>query len=175
MITVCFATPDDAETIARQTSSIQQLHQDALPLIFKPPSAELFSPRKLAALIQDPNCIVAVAEMGDEIVGHIYGAVVNRAENEFNQAHAYVYIYQISVDENARGKGAGTALISFMRDQARKLGLTDMRVDHWAFNARARGFFEACGFSPLKIMLRQALEDADHTKQGCGQKCKGST
>ena len=125
MITVRVATQDDAGAIARQTSSIQQLHREALPLIFKPPSADLFPARKLAALVQDPNCIVAVAEMGDDIVGHIYAAVMNRTENEFNQAHSYIYIHQICVDENARGKGAGTALISFMRDRARKLGLTE--------------------------------------------------
>jgi GNAT superfamily N-acetyltransferase len=163
MITVRLATPDDADAIARQTSSIQQLHQEALPHIFKPPSADLFPPRKLAALIHDPNCIIAVAEIGDDIVGHIYGAVVNRAENEFNQAHAYIYIHQIGVDEEIRRKGVGTALIAFMRDRSKKLGLTDMRVDHWAFNAYAGGFFPACGFSPMKIMMRQALEDADNT------------
>jgi GNAT superfamily N-acetyltransferase len=72
---------------------------------------------------------------------------VNRAENEFNQAHAYIYIHQIGVDEDARRKGAGTALISFMRDRARMLGLSAMQVDHWAFNASARAFFEACGFT----------------------------
>jgi ribosomal protein S18 acetylase RimI-like enzyme len=159
MITVRLATLDDAEVIAHQTSSVQQLHNEALPLIFKPPSADLFPPRKLAALIQAPNCIVAVAEMGGKVVGHIYGATVNRAENEFNHAHAHIYIHQIGVDEDARRKGVGTALISFMRDRARTLGLTAMQVDHWAFNARAAGFFEACGFSPMKIIMRRALED----------------
>jgi diamine N-acetyltransferase len=160
MITVRLATHDDVEDIARQTSSVQQLHNEALPSIFKPPSAELFPPQKLATLIQDPNCIVAVATMGNKVVGHIYGAVVNRAENEFNQAHKYIYIHQIGVDEQARRKGAGTALVSFMRDQARVLGLTAVQVDHWAFNMRAAAFFEACGFSPMKIVMRQVLECA---------------
>jgi ribosomal protein S18 acetylase RimI-like enzyme len=105
MITVRLATMDDAEDIARETSSVQQLHNDALPLIFKPPSADLFPPRKLAAFIQDSNCIVAVAEMHGKIVGHIYGAIVNRVENEFNHPHAYIYIHQIGVDEEARRKG----------------------------------------------------------------------
>jgi GNAT superfamily N-acetyltransferase len=49
----------------------------------------------------------------------------------------------------------GTALIDFIRSRARSLGLTDIRVDHWAFNARAGSFFEACGFWPMKVMLRQ--------------------
>jgi hypothetical protein len=84
MIAVRLATLDDAEVIERHTASLQQMHNEALPSIFKPPSAELFSAQKLAALVHDPNCIVAVAEMGGRIVGHIYSAVVNRSENAFN-------------------------------------------------------------------------------------------
>jgi len=159
MIDVRLATLDDAEVIGRQTSSVQQLHDEALPFIFKPPSADLFPPPKLAALIHNPNCIVAVAEIGGRVVGHIYGAVVNRPENEFNRADSYLYIYQIGVDDDARRQGAGAALITFVRDRARALGLTALQVDHWAFNARARDFFEACGFSPMKVMMRRSLRD----------------
>jgi GNAT superfamily N-acetyltransferase len=158
MITVRLATMDDAEVIARQTSSVQQLHNEALPVNFKPPSADLFPPSKLAALMHDPNSILAVAEIGGKVVGHIYGAVVTRAENEFNPAQAYVYVNQIGVDEDARRKGVGRALISFMRNRARTLGLTVMQIEHWAFNAQAGVFFEACGFSPMKIVMRQVLE-----------------
>ena len=157
MIGIRLATLDDAEVIERQTSSVQQLHNDALPPIFKPPCADLFPPQKLTALIQDPDCIVAVAEIGGKVVGHIYSAVVNRAENEFCQGDSYMYVYQIGVDDDARRQGAGTALIAFIRDRAWALGLTALQVDHWAFNARARDFFEACGFSPMKVMMRQVL------------------
>src|SRR6266700_2260649 len=159
MTTVRLATDDDLEDIARQTASVQQLHNEALPFIFKPPSAELFPPQKLATLIRDPNSIVAVAMISDKVVGHIYAAVVSRAENEFNQARAYIYIHQIGVDEEARRKGAGTALISFVRDRARAVGLTTLHVDHWAFNVRAAVFFEACGFSAMKIVMQHVRKD----------------
>jgi GNAT superfamily N-acetyltransferase len=159
MIAVRLATMDDAEIIARQTSRVQQLHNDALPDIFKLPSAGLFPEEKLAALLKDRNSVVAVAEMDGKIVGHIYGAVVNRAENAFNQPGAYLYIHQIAVDDDARRKGVGTALIAFIRDRARALGLSAVHVDHWAFNARASAFFGACGFSPLKVIMRQVLKD----------------
>src|SRR5215470_7302376 len=95
MIVVRIATLDDADVIALQTSSVQQLHNEALPFMFKPPSADLLPAKKLAALIEDPNSIVAVAEIGGKVVGHIYGAVVTRAENEFNRADSCLYIYQI--------------------------------------------------------------------------------
>ncbi len=159
MITVRLATLDDAEFIAHHTSNVQRMHNEALPAIFKPASADLFPPQKLATLIQDPNGIVAVAEMQGKIVGHIYGAVVNRTENAFHQPDTYIYIQQIGVDDAARRQGAGTALIAFIRDRARSLGLTTMQVDHWAFNTRARDFFEACGFTPMKVTMRSVLKD----------------
>jgi GNAT superfamily N-acetyltransferase len=70
-----------------------------------------------------------------------------------------MYIHQIGVDDTARRHGVGTALVGFVRDRTLALGLSAMHVDHWAFNGRARGFFEACGFSPLKVILRQSLKD----------------
>jgi hypothetical protein len=116
MIAVRLATLDDAGVMERQTASVQQLHNEALPSIFKPASAALFPPRKLAALIQDPNCIVAVAEIGGKVVGH------NRAENEFSPSEFYLYIYQIGVDKDARRQGAGTALITFISGPGSGIG-----------------------------------------------------
>jgi diamine N-acetyltransferase len=159
MIAVRLATLDDAGVIGRQTSSIQQLHNEALPMVFKPPSEDLFPPEKLAALIQNPGSIVAVAETGGKVVGHVYGEVITRAEDEFARADSYLYIYQICVDDDARRQGAGTALIAFARDWARSVGLTALRLDHWAFNARARDFFEACEFSAMTVKMRQEVQD----------------
>jgi diamine N-acetyltransferase len=159
MIAVRLATLDDAGVIGRQTSGIQQLHNEALPMIFKPPSEDLFPPEKLAALIHNPGSIVAVAETCGKVVGHVYGEVVTRAEDEFARADSYLYIYQIGVDDDARRQGVGTALIAFARDWARSLGLTALRLDHWAFNARARDFFEACGFSAMAVRMRQEVRD----------------
>jgi diamine N-acetyltransferase len=157
MFAVRLATLDDAEIIARQTSTVQQLHTDALPDIFRPASAELFPQAKLAALLQDPNSVVAVAEMNGKIAGHIYGEIVRRAENAFNWPQAHMYIHQIGVEEGTHRQGVGRALVEFVRHHALDLGLTEIRVDHWAFNARAARFFEACGFRPMKIVMRQTL------------------
>jgi diamine N-acetyltransferase len=150
---------DDAEAIARQTSDVQRLHADAVPDLFKPPSAALYPAQKLAALLEDPNSIVAVAEIGASVIGYIYASVTNRPETEFHQTGAYIYIHQIAVDDNARRAGAGTALIRFVETRARGLGLTAVHADHLAFNGRARAFFEACGFSPLRIVMRQFTDE----------------
>lgn len=45
------------------------------------------------------------------------------------------------------------ALIAFIRERALTLGLSAMQVDHWAFNASAAAFFDACGFGLQRSTL----------------------
>jgi ribosomal protein S18 acetylase RimI-like enzyme len=130
-----------------------------VPEIFKPPSAALFPASKLATLLESPDCVIAVAEIDGKVVGHIYGAIVRRADNEFTKAEAHMYIQQIGIDESERRQGIGTALVNFVFVRARAMGVAAVQVDHWAFNARARAFFESCGFVPVKITMRQPVND----------------
>src|SRR5262245_52215145 len=79
MIAVRLATMDDAEAITRQSLDVQRMHHEAMPDIFKDPSAALFPPQKLASLLRNPNAVVAVAELDGKVIGHIFGSVANRA------------------------------------------------------------------------------------------------
>ena len=49
------ATPQDAESIAALNAAVQQVHADALPHLFKPPSAETFPAALVRHLLADPN------------------------------------------------------------------------------------------------------------------------
>jgi len=154
MVTVRVAVMEDADAIANLTAEVQQLHKEALPDIFKTPSGRLFSREKLASLLQDANSTVAVAESNGDVIGHVY---VQRAENDFKIADKYMYIQQIGVRKHFRRQGVGTALIAFVEGRAVASGVTGLQLDYWAFNTRARSFFESCGFSPSVVMMRRTL------------------
>ena len=158
MVTVRIATIDDARVIAHLTADVQQLHNEALPAVFKPPSDKLFPLERLASLLQDPNSTVAVAEIKDNVVGYVYGATTRRAESNFKYPEAYMYVHQIGVRKGARRHGVGAALIAFIESRAVASGLTGLQLDYWVFNKRARRFFESCGFSPLQVMMRRAVK-----------------
>jgi GNAT superfamily N-acetyltransferase len=159
MFAIRLATIDDAEAISRLTCDVQRLHNQAVPDIFKPASDQLFPVMKLATLVANPDCVVAVAEADGKVIGHIYGAVVRRGENEFTKAEAHMYIQQVGIEESERRLGIGTALVNFVLDRARAMGLAAVQVDHWAFNTRAESFFAACGFAPMKVVRRRVLKD----------------
>ena len=157
MITVRVAIIEDADAIGGLTAEVQQLHREALPDIFKSPSDKLFSREKLATLLQDANSTVAVAESNGEIVGYVYGVIMHRPENDFKKAEKYVYIQQIGVRKDARRQGVGRALIAFIERKALASAVTGLQLDYWAFNTRARSFFESCGFSASQVMMRRRL------------------
>ena len=82
MVTVRVAVVEDADAIASLTAEVQQLHNEALPDIFKTPSERLFSREKLATLLHDTNSMVAVAESNGDVIGHVYGVIMQRTEND---------------------------------------------------------------------------------------------
>jgi len=157
MVTVRVAVIEDADAIASLTAEVQQIHNDALPDIFKTSSDRLFSREKLATLLRDTNSTVAVAESDGEVIGHVYGVIVQRAENDFKVADKYMYIQQIGVRKDFRRQGVGRALVAFIEERAVASAVTGLQLDYWAFNTRAQGFFESCGFSPSQVMMRKTL------------------
>ncbi len=157
MVTVRVACMEDADAIASLTAEVQQLHNEALPDIFKTPSHKLFSGEKLATVLHDANSAVAVAESNGEVIGLVYGVIMQRAENDYKVADKYMYIQQIGVHKNCRRQGVGRALIAFIEGRAVASAVTGLQLDYWVFNTRAQSFFEACGFSPSQVMMRRTL------------------
>ena len=157
MVTVRVAVMEDADAIASLTAEVQQLHNEALPDIFKTPSDRLFSREKMTTLLRDANSTLAVAESNGEVIGHVYGVIMHRAENDFKAADKYMYIQQIGVRKSFRRQGVGRALIAFIEGRAVASEVSGLQLDYWAFNTRAQSFSESCGFSLSQVMMRRTL------------------
>ena len=151
------ATFQDAQAISDLTAQIQQLHRTALPHLFKPPSDALFPAEKLERLLQRADATVAVAEDAGEVLGHVYFTVAERQDDAFRPGESYFYVHQIGVREDARRRGIGTALMTFVAEEAAKLGILSLQLDHWAFNSPARSFFERAGFAPMRVVMRRDI------------------
>ena len=56
-----------------------------------------------------------------------------------------VYIDDLCVDENCRGKHVGSLLFDHVMDFAKKSGCYDVTLNVWEGNDRARSFYEKKG------------------------------
>jgi ribosomal protein S18 acetylase RimI-like enzyme len=69
-----------------------------------------------------------------------------------------VWIYDIEVDAEHRGKGFGRLLLAAAEEEARRAGATAMGLQVFGANAVARGLYESAGYEPVSIVMRKPLD-----------------
>ncbi len=146
-IQIRLATADDAETIAELNTDVQQIHAEALPHLFKPPTLDAFPPSLVRELLADPATHVFIGLLGEQPVGYIYAEVMLRPENSWRYTMNMVYIHHISVRPEHRRAGYGEKLIDAVKDLAKEKGISRVALDVWSFNTNAQAFFARQGFA----------------------------
>ena len=137
------ATIEDAEILSALNAEVQEIHADALPHLFKRGKM----PVSLAKdILVKPENYVFIGYMDNAPVGYVYAAIQRREENPYTFALDQVYINQISVNRDHRGKGYGKILIDAVLSLAKEKGISLVALDVWAFNKNAKAFFSKRGF-----------------------------
>jgi len=147
------ATPNDAESIAALNAAVQQVHADALPHLFKPPSAETFSASLVRQLLADPHTYVFIASAQGVPVGYIYGQIIRRAVTSLRYALDRLYLHHLSVNQAAQRQLVWEALIQARVRVAQDHGIATIALDVWTVNTKARAFFAAQGFTVYQETL----------------------
>jgi len=93
------------------------------------------------AFLADERNLAYAAYAGDEPVGYVRGVVLTRPDDVRPQ----VFLYDITVAEGARRRGAGRALVEALLDDCRRLGACEMFVLTNRSNAAAMGLYTATG------------------------------
>jgi ribosomal protein S18 acetylase RimI-like enzyme len=68
-----------------------------------------------------------------------------------------LYIDDLCVDENARGRGIGKGLYNAAQELARSSGCYNLTLNVWCLNESAMRFYESCGLVPQKIGMEKIL------------------
>jgi ribosomal protein S18 acetylase RimI-like enzyme len=147
------ATPDDAATISDLNDTVQAVHAEALPHIFKPPTPETFSTAEVRAILDDPQQHIYIAYVDDRPAGYIYVQIGERRESPIRRAMQLLYIHHISVNPEHQGTGVGKALIDHVKTVARENGIDHLELDVWSFNTHAQAFFQRQGFEPYNVRM----------------------
>lgn len=140
------ATAADAEAISALNADVQAVHARALPWMFKPPLLDPFPATAVAALMEQPENCVFIAESKGEPAGYAYAQILRLAETAHSYAYDTIYLHHISVRPEHRRQGVGAALIETVRAAGAEAGIAHIALDMWSFNDAARAFFERQGF-----------------------------
>jgi len=109
----------------------------------------------LESQLEDDEAVVLVAERDARIIGYVYAGLEPMSWKELRGPAAF--IYDVMVEEEAQGGGAGSALIDAAIAWARERGAA--RVMLWTAeqNTKAQRLFERTGFRRTMIEMTKEI------------------
>jgi len=150
----------DLPDVGRLGASLLRVHYDFDNDRFMRPTADADEGYAwfLGSQLKNTDALVLVAEREGRIAGYLYAGIEPRNWKELREEAGFVH--DILVDDAARGRGAGEALMTAAFDWMRERGVP--RVVLWtaANNTRARQLFERLGFRATMTEMTRELGDS---------------
>ncbi|MBP3238641.1 MAG: GNAT family N-acetyltransferase [Lachnospiraceae bacterium] len=136
---------------------VDMVHHDGRPDIFKGPATKYNAAQLEEMVGNDSLPIYVYVDENEKVLGHAFCVHKQELDNPVLTDIKTLYIDDICVDENARGKGVGRALYEHVLKEAKKRGFYNVTLNVWSCNPAAMKFYEAMGLKPQKIGMEKIL------------------
>ena len=150
------ALEKDIPKIMELLIQVDMVHHNGRPDIFKGPATK-YTVCELEDIIKNDETPVFVYDDGDNVLGHAFCIHKQVKDDHVLTDIRTLYIDDICVDENARGKHVGKALYEHVTDYAREKDFYNVTLNVWSCNPTALRFYEAMGLVPQKICMEKIL------------------
>ena len=150
------AKDDDIPTLDKLLFQVHEVHHKARPDLFKA-DAKKYTDEQLKEILANDKTPVFVAESDGKILGYAF-CIHKQFINDNNMTDVKtLYIDDLCVDENTRGKHIGKTLYDFVVSYAKENGYYNVTLNVWADNKKAVGFYEKIGLRVQKIGMEKIL------------------
>ena len=150
------AAEADIPGLMKLLRQVLQVHHLGRPDLFRPDAAK-YTPEELQAILADPQRPVFAAVEGGQVLGYAFCIFQQAVGSHILTDVKSLYIDDLCVDEDIRGRGIGRALYSHVRSYAREQGCYNVTLNVWACNESALKFYEKLGLKPQKIGMETVL------------------
>lgn len=150
------AKEEDIPYLNKLLYQVHKVHFETRPDLFKEETKK-YTDNELIQLIHNEIKPIFVYESDNIILGYAF-CVHEQHINDNNLTDIKtLYIDDLCVDENYRGKHIGTKLYEYVLDYARKEGCYEVTLNVWADNTNALKFYESIGLRIQKIGMEKIL------------------
>ena len=154
-----FADIQDVSGILELLRQVGQVHYEGRPDIFRS-DAQKYGASQIIAMLNSSKTPIFVAVEEQKVLGYCF-CKVKAYENEIVvNDHVELYIDDLCIDENCRGRGIGTALYHETLRYAKMRGCYNVTLNVWSFNESALAFYKKCGRKPQRLFMETILEEA---------------
>lgn len=158
------AIPGDGAAIARIHKENAAYYVELAPELFRLPDDHGLN--EFADPTADDNSsttLFIVAEINNEVVGHLYAEIVSPGESDRFQSpsemvETRLFIHALSVSQKHRRQGIATALVEAAEAWGRQRGATVALCDTWPESPVSLPFWEQrMRYTPRSVRLRKRL------------------
>lgn len=149
------AEKKDIEALMGLLRQVAAVHSGIRPDLFKPGTTK-YDARELEAVLADEHKPVFVYDDG-QVRGHAFCQVTEVSNHRLLQDARTLYVDDICVDEQSRGRHVATALYEYVRDYARSIGCHNITLNVWEGNDAAMSFYRRMGMQVQKTGMEVVL------------------
>ena len=155
-----FAEPQDVAGILALLKQVGAVHHHIRPDIFRSGAQKYGASQVLAMLNSSTNPIFVAVEDG-KVLGYGFCQYKEVEKDPVIVDHAELYIDDLCVDEDCRGKHIGTAIYDAICRYAKMRKCQKITLNVWCGNDSAMKFYEDLGLKPQKIVMERMLNDQE--------------
>ncbi len=157
-MTICSAQQCHIPGMIRLLQQVGQIHAQGRPDLFRA-GAQKYNQQELSAILADPDSPIFIAEEENAVLGYCFCQCKAVEGNACVTGRRELYIDDLCVDENCRGKHVGQALYHHVQTWAKAQGFDYITLHVWGFNHSAQRFYRAMGMDDRYLCMEQKLED----------------
>ncbi len=151
-----FAQEKDIDKIGDLLSQVDLVHHKGRPDIFK--IGRKYNETELKNMLGDESCPILVSvDEDDNVLGYCFCIFQQHLDNSVLTDIKTLYIDDLCVDQNCRGKRIGKELYEYAKEFAKDEGCYNLTLNVWSCNPSALRFYESCGLVPQKIGMEIIL------------------
>ena len=155
-VVVRMAAREELERVNGLRRMVNDVHVQGRPDIFRPGFCEALQ-RHIYDAFDDENSDVIVALADDDIAGFATVQYIRRPESPYCLARDFYRVEEFGVNAQYRRRGVATALVEYMKRDAREKGFDRIELDVWAFNEGAIAFYDAAGFRTYRRYMEMDI------------------
>ncbi|MBQ7834386.1 MAG: GNAT family N-acetyltransferase [Ruminiclostridium sp.] len=156
-MTIRKALDKDLEGIKSLLLQVLTVHHNGRPDIFKGNTRKYTDDEIVAIIHNEKTPVLIAADENDSVMGYAFCVFQQHIGNNILTDIKTLYIDDLCVDENIRGKHIGSALYNAVLDFARENGCYNVTLNVWSCNESAMRFYEKMGLKPQKVGMEKIL------------------
>ncbi|MDD6400460.1 MAG: GNAT family N-acetyltransferase [Lachnospiraceae bacterium] len=148
---------EDLEGINKLLRQVLMVHHNGRPDLFKA-NVKKYNDDELIEIIKDDQRPIFVGvDENNKVLGYAFCVYQQHINDNVLTDIKTLYIDDICVDEEVRGKHVGKRIYEHVISFAKENGFYNVTLNVWSLNPGAMKFYESLGLKPYKVGMETIL------------------